>query len=284
MKISTLGRIGKYALASGLLGLIPLRAAHATAGPDAPVAHNVKVSDSFEIGLEGQYYQYREPLFAKLEGYGIGLNATYTYNWRDYFLKANVIADFYNLDYSSNGTGSDSGITDYKQDYRGLFGYNFRFSKQTSVSPYLGLGYRMLFDAEGLTSTSTGAVGYNRRSQYLYVPIGVGVGFHAGKWGFNTFGEYDYLIQGWQTSYLRDDGTDNNIQNGQSAGFGVRGAIMVTPPIDFYNFSFGPYVRYWNIHNSDVQPLYQGGSVVGFGMEPANNTLEYGIAASLKFQ
>ena len=241
-------------------------------------------SDSFEIGLEGQYYQYREPLFAKLQGYGIGLDGTYTYNWNSWFLRANVIADFYNLNYSSDGTGSLDGIDDYKQDYRGMFGHSWKVGKGTTVSPYLGIGYRMLFDANGENISSAGAAGYNRRSQYLYAPIGVGLDFKAGNWGLRTYGEYDFLIRGWQTSYLRDLGFDNNIENNQTGGFGLRGAVMVDPPINFYHFSVGPYVRYWNIHESDLQTLYFGGAAIGTGQEPRNNTLEYGLEASVRFQ
>ncbi len=241
-------------------------------------------SDSFEIGVEGQYYQYRETDFVKLQGYGGGINATYTYNIHNYFLKANAIADFYSLDYSSQGSGTESNITDYKQDYRGLFGYTFKINKGLTIAPYSGIGYRLLFDANGAKITTTGASGYDRRSEYLYAPIGVDFGFRAGSWKMSTFGEYDYLIQGWQTSYLRDLGYDNNLVNNQSTGYGIRGNFMVTPPINFYNFSFGPYVRYWNIKDSNQQTLYFQGTAVGSGFEPHNNTLEYGVAASIKFE
>jgi hypothetical protein len=240
-------------------------------------------SDSFELGLEGQWYQYREPDFVRLQGYGWGLDGTYTYNWSHWFVKANVIADFYKLDYSSNGTGTENGISDYKQDYRGLFGRTFAVSHAVSVAPYTGFGFRMLFDANGENLSSTGASGYDRQSEYLYLPLGVTGNIRLGKWGFRPTAEYDYLIQGWQTSYLSQVGFDNNIENRQNTGYGLRASLMIAPPVNFYNFSFGPYVRYWSIHDSDVQTLYFGGVPVATGLEPGNNTLEYGLEASLRF-
>ena len=251
---------------------------------DYPSGRSKVRADSFQIGLEGQYYQYREPRFVKLDGYGGGVDATYSVYWGKYFLKANAIVDYLDLDYSSNGTGSNTGNSDWKMDFRGLFGYDFRFNRNVTFRPYTGLGYRLLIDSHSETATTTGDVGYDRRSQYLYAPFGAAFGFHLGKWGFSTFAEYDYLIQGWQTSYLRDVGFDNNVENNQSSGYGIRGNLMVRPPINFYNFSIGPYARYWNIHNSDSQTLYQNGVAVGSGVEPANNTLEVGLQANITFQ
>ena len=250
------------------------------------VAHanisRTNISDTFEIGLEGEDYQYREPDLDKDVGGGAGLNATYQLNINKYFLRANVIADFFDLDYSSNGTGSKSGDTDYLQDYRLMFGRGFSLGKQSSLQPYLGIGFRVLFDS-GKASTSTGAYGYDRRSEYLYIPVGLTYNFMVGRWGLAPTAEYDYFVQGYQTSYFRDSGFDNNLENHQNAGYGVRADFMVTPPIDFYHFTFGPYFRYWNIHDSDIQTLYYGGVAVETGLEPANNTTEIGLRTSFRF-
>ena len=102
-----------------------------------------------------------------------------------------------------------------------------------------------------LAVTDAGFSGYDRRSQYLYIPIGASMDLKWRDWGFRPTAEFDYFVHGWQESYLRDVGYDNNLGNDQSAGYGLRGSIMFAPPVDFHNFSFGPYVRYWNIHNSD---------------------------------
>ncbi len=241
-------------------------------------------SDSFEIGIEGEQYAYREPLFAKLQGYGFGINGTYQFNINQYFLRANILADFLNVDYSSDGTGTINGQSDYEQDYRGMFGYNFNLGRnQGYLAPYFGIGFRVLFDAGGGAITSTGASAYDRRSEYLYIPLGASYSFKAGDWRLKPMAEYDLFLAGWQTTYLSDLGADNNLLNHQAGGFGARAEFTIAPPVDFENFQFGPYFRYWNIHESDVQPIYFGGVLGGYGLEPKNNTTEVGIRTSLKF-
>ena len=242
-------------------------------------------SDMFEIGIEGEDYHYSEPNYADLEGGSFGVNATYTYKWSNQLVfKANVIADFGQLHYSSNGSGSSDDTTLYEQDYRALIGQEFPFGKHNTVLPYLGLGFRMLFDADGDKLTTAGAVGYDRRSEYLYIPLGATFDFKAGDWRIMPNAEFDVLVHGWQTSYLRDIGFDQNLTNDQSSGYGVRGSLMFKPPINFYNLTIGPYVRYWSIGASNQQVLTVGGGIpAGYGQEPDNNTLETGLQATIRF-
>lgn len=241
-------------------------------------------TDSFEIGLEGGDYHYSEPNFARLDGAEFGLDATYAYKWSDGLVfKANVIADFGSLDYASNGTGTSSGTTLYEQDYRALFGDQLQFGRYNTVLPYIGLGFRMLFDGNGEQISSTGNFGYDRRSEYLYVPLGATFDFKLGSWRIMPTAEYDYLIHGWQTSYLRDLGFDQNLENDQTHGYGLRGDLMFKPPINFYNLTVGPYVRYWNIGESNQQPLSVGGVPAGYALEPQNETTEVGLRASIRF-
>jgi hypothetical protein len=54
--------------------------------------------------------------------------------------------------------------------------------------------------------------------------------------------------------------------------------------------AIGPYANYWNIGESDWVPLYQNGIPVldnnGIplgGVEPKNNTIEFGLKASQQF-
>ena len=240
--------------------------------------------DSFEFGIEGADYHYSEPNFARLDGGSFGANATYTYKWsNDLVFKANVIADFGTLHYSSNGAGTSDDTDLYTQDYRALFGKELPFGRHNTVLPYIGLGFRMLFDADGDQLTSAGAVGYDRRSEYLYIPLGATFDFKLGSWRILPTAEYDYLIHGWQTSYLRDIGYDQNLTNDQTHGYGLRGSLMVKPPIDFYNLTVGPYVRYWNIGQSNLQALTVGGVNAGYGFEPQNETTEVGLLASIRF-
>ena len=78
-------------------------------------------------------------------------------------------------------------------------------------------------------------------------------------------------------------GFDQNLQNDQTHGYGLRGDLMFKPPINFYNLTVGPYVRYWNIGESNAAPLTVGGAPAGYGLEPQNETTEVGLRASVKF-
>ena len=42
-------------------------------------------------------------------------------------------------------------------------------------------------------------------------------------------------------------------------------------------------MRYWNIDDSDVQPVNFQGVTVGGGFEPANETIEVGLALKVRF-
>lgn len=252
-----------------LAGLLFTTAAHAN-------------SNEFSFGTEGYYYQYREPSFAKLEGEAGGFTLDDTYKIGQLvFLQGDGHADFGRIHYSSNGTGSTDGISDFTGEARAMGGLSFAVATNTSASFFTGMGYRQLFDNRGSDFTTTGASLYDRRSQYLYVPIGLSSNVGFQDFAVNLTGEFDYLVHGWQDSYLRDAGFDNNIQNNQEKGFGLRGSISFVPA-DIPFLSLGVFARYWNIRDSDYQPVYLGGSLYGYGQEPANTTLETGVQAKIR--
>ena len=84
--------------------------------------------------------------------------------------------------------------------------------KFENFTPIIGLGYRWLYDDSGGETSSTRALGYDRQSQYLYIPVG----------GIFDFGEdikiksqFNYLIAGRQTSYLSDIAGFSDVENDQ---------------------------------------------------------------------
>ena len=136
---------------------------------------------------------------------------------------------------------------------------------------YVGLGYRRLTDKMGGQTTSTGHLGYDRRSQYLYIPIG-GT-FASGGGRFKA--QYNHFIRGQQVSYLSDTGLYKDLSNTQHSGNGLD--LSYTPN----SGKFQAYLRYWNIEKSEVVPLYfMNGNQYGIGWEPANTTFELGYRRS----
>ncbi len=242
------------------------------------------ITFSGAIGADVHHQAYREPsLDVTEDGWfgGLTLDGRLEYNrWQ---LRGEMLADYGRMDYSGSGTAS--GIDDIEFELRALVARVLPLDAQgTQLTPYVGFGYRLLADFLGGTTTSTGAVGYDRLSQYEYVPIGVETRFGvAPGWSLKPTAEYDYFIHGTQDSYLSEvSGGLSDLHNSQDHGYGWRGSLMArlegARPIEF-----GPYIRYWNIKQSDTQPISFRGVTVGSGFEPANHTTEIGVAAKVWF-
>jgi hypothetical protein len=193
------------------------------------------------------------------------------------FLTLNGILGAGYVDYSSRSTGSYSGTWNYMGDFRVLGGTDFTLRSGLVASPYTGLGYRLLLDDSSGAVSSTGARGYDRLSQYLYLPVGVTFGIAVGDWTLKPNAEFDLLLHGWQTSYLSTaDSRFNDPTNDQNHGFGIRAGLLAEMPTRFGRLSFGPFVRYWNIRSSDPETITFRGTPVGTGYEPGNHTIEAG--------
>lgn len=237
------------------------------------------IAFSGAIGADVHHQAYREPSLGVSENGWLGgltLDGRMEYNlWQ---LRGEMLVDYGRMDYSGSGTAN--GIDDVEFEARGLIARVLPLDPQgDQLTPYVGLGYRLLSDQLGGKVTSTGAVGYDRLSQYEYLPIGIEtlVGIAPG-WSIKPTAEYDYFLHGTQDSYLSQVSRSlSDLHNTQHSGYGLRGSLMVrmagATPIEF-----GPYVRYWNIKQSDTQPVAFRGVTIGSGFEPANHTTEAGLA------
>jgi hypothetical protein len=233
-----------------------------------------------DIGLSVSSYQYEEPNFMTLKGVKLGLDARATQVLQnDVFIRGEVRYAFGAVDYNSNGTGSASGELDWYIEGRGLVGKDWNITNAV-MSAYTGFGYRYLFnDARGISST--GAAGYRRESNYYYLPLGI---IHRSALQnqaklVNTI-EFDRLLSGKQFTKLSDAGLGfGDVTNNQSSGFGLKLSAMYEKD----NLAIGPYLHYWNIDRSDVALIFQNNALVGAGVEPQNNTVEFGLKVSGHF-
>lgn len=252
---------------------------------------------SQQVGLTASTYKYTEDDLMSLKGNKLGF---------DYGLRFPISSGWFGgadfryargkVDYESNGTGTMENNTNWYAEWRLLSGYDFAFGNHT-VGPYTGLGFRYLFH-DGRGTTSTGHLGYRRESRYTYLPIGL-----AHRWSFNdhmkltTTIEYDYLLQGRQTSefgdvyegYVTTAGTTltsvEAAKNDQKHGHGWRGSVM----LNFGNWTMGPYASYWRITDSEIdyiRAVDDAGNHWQFTAalyEPKNSTKEMGFKASYMF-
>lgn len=234
-----------------------------------------------ELGVQGSHYEYTEPDFAKDTGSRYGLLASYAWTGKEGWLgKIDFRESYGQLKYESNGTGSKDKVPDMLLELRVLAGYDWAGSS-ASLSPFTGLGYRYLLN-NPTGYSSTGAVGYRRQSNYLYVPVGLTARWNLGEgWVLAPTAEADIFLYGMQVSKLSDTGLGlMDVTNHQSHGSGHRFSLM----IEKGHWAFGGWNHYWHIKDSDVvcaTPVVNGSCLAG--KEPENYTREYGLELRYRF-
>lgn len=235
-----------------------------------------------EVGMSLSSYQYQEPGVMTNKGLKIGGEYRATQTLSDKFwVRGDVRLAMGSVNYSSPASGSANGEPDWYLEGRGLVGNDAWSFNNLTLVPYAGLGYRYLFnDARGITNT--GFAGYRRESNYLYLPLGIiGRMTMENTAQLVTEAEYDQLILGKQFTKLSDAGLGySDVSNNQNSGYGLKLSVKYEKD----NWGVGPYANYWNINRSAVVPEIQNGVPTGFGLvEPKNNTVEFGLKASVKF-
>jgi hypothetical protein len=247
----------------------------------AQLPNPLSTRPGWELGVQGSHYDYLEPDFAELQGNRIGLVAART--WTDdsgLFGKIDYRESYGSLKYTSNGTGSKDSVPDLIFELRALAGLDW-VGNSASLSPYLGLGYRYLYD-NPRGYTTTGAIGYRRQSNYLYAPVGLTARWNmGGGWVLAPTAEADVFLYGTQVSKLSDTGLGfTDVTNHQGSGRGHRFSLMIEKD----HWSFGAWTQYWHIKDSDVQcvtPVVNNSCLAG--MEPENYTRESGIELRYRF-
>jgi hypothetical protein len=249
---------------------------------------NLHSRNGQQLGITLSHYKYEEPDFMSLEALKLGVDYSSTLMLDSaWFMRLDGRYATGDADYESAGTGTADNIPDWYAEIRTLFGKDYDLANSV-LAPYSGLGYRYLFnDLRG--DTSTGSIGYRRESQYFYLPLGA---IHrmalSDTAKLETTLELDYLLQGKQSSHFEDLAGHGNvtygqeIKNKQDQGYGIR----ISSQYQQGSWGIGPYLMYWNIEDSD-----QVNSIIAddqyyysiSGMEPANNTLEFGLKGSYLF-
>ena len=238
---------------------------------------------TFELKPEVSYIVYKEPeVSVKERGMMYGLVGSYTYHNKA-MVKVEGRGSVGWVDYSDSGNINN--IRDYMLEIRGLVGYDFFMSKSFFITPFVGIGYRYLNDDTGGKTSTTGALGYERESNYLYSPVGIGLIANLWKnWFLGGTGEYDYIWWGRQRSHLSDvDPGLSDLSNRQRHGYGLRGAITLQERGKRVALEFGPFIRYWSIKESETNVLTYYGIPVAYGYEPKNHSTEVGLMFGIKF-
>ncbi|MHC4538747.1 MAG: hypothetical protein ACYS74_03065 [Planctomycetota bacterium] len=238
---------------------------------------------SVDIGPEVYHFKYEEPGAMEEKGmfYGIRFGLT-SRDWvpspretagpdGGAMFRAEGRLAFGRVDYDGMlmvGTPYKvSGIDDFAGEGRLLLGRDW-LASETLSTVYAGVGYRYLND-----NLATDPAGYERESNYLYIPLGYN--FDSGQdagWSFGFGAEFDVFVFGRQESHLSDvDPALVDVDHHQNSGYGYRASIRLKHKSKDAVFTIEPFFRYWDIDRSDLDDTYH------VFVEPANETTEYGI-------
>ena len=147
---------------------------------------------------------------------------------------------------------------------------------------YLTLALVIAFsvdDSSGRVST-TGASGYNRESNYLYLPFGIKWWKNLSEtWQIRTTLEVDPLWHGFQESDISQlDGT-----NKQDSGYGFNLSLKLIHGLNGINYYIQPFFHYWNIKRSEmsIDSVTFDPDIVMTAVEPHNITRQAGIVVGI---
>jgi hypothetical protein len=170
-----------------------------------------------------------------------------------------------------------TGVPDLILEARAVAGMDW-IGTGASLSPYLGLGYRYLYNDLRVSGSSGG---YRRYSNYFYAPVGFTARFRLGEgWVLAPTLEADVFLQGKQVSELSDTGLGYiDVTNYQNTGRGHRASLMVEKDA----WAFGAWTQYWHISDSDVQFAGVVGGTPRTAREPENYTRESGLELRYRF-
>jgi hypothetical protein len=253
-----------------------------TAAVLAVISPSARAGGQFSIGIEGFGDRYREPTPAAdvtdTSAYG-SITAGYLYTGQQHWFTSVDGRASYGRDSYKSPSGTSSGAPQYEGELRFRLGAVLH-ELGGVFSPYTGIGWRTFLDNGAGTQTNLGYYGYDRYINQIYVPLGVALSYHTDDdWTLTPVLEFDALLYGHVESKVSQFiGTD--INNDQNDGYALRGEFMIGHRFGEHEFQFGPFVRYWNVEDSDFQadPTHPG---YGF-YEPHNTRLQAGAALRMK--
>lgn len=244
-----------------------------------PAFSSFKTKSSFDLGAQVSSYGYYENTPPKMRVTGVlfGLTGGYTGALGNDWV-ARVDARLTAGRPYYKGSGQDDSVPNYSGEIRVVGGREF-VRETYAILPYIGIGYRTLLNDLRMIE-SANVWGYQRVSQYLFLPIGVQPRMLLSNGSvLRLTMEFDPLLQGWQDSkFSGGNSAWPDIQNEQKGGYGLRGEMNY----ETERWSFGPFVNYWNV-NKSTRDCATGSGYYVCAYEPHNHTLEYGVGFRYRF-
>jgi hypothetical protein len=249
--------------------------------------------DIGRLALEAADSRYEEPGYMKETGNFYGLS----WEWMNAMDRFGTVGFRGELrggkpDYdgaTQSGVPVKSKGEDYVGSMEASYGWTFRPGGMW-LTPYIGLGYRDWRDRieDSTAQDGTPVSGYRRQIEYYYAPVGVHLSGTAGSsWGWTARAQGNYLIRGKVASHLEDvDQGYDTIKNTQKHGWGYEVAIAWSHVSEnrWAAFFIEPYYAYWKVKDSDMVDVYYYGTLIGYALEPKNNTKIAGIRIGWEYR
>lgn len=246
-------------------------------------AAQAQATQGLELGLQAHGYDYRED-FDVEEGPGSisdkgrlsGFTAEYGRPLGGWSLNVRFRYAQGEIDYVSSDGDRLEDVEQATGQLEVLIGKPFHPSPEHRVTPYVGLGSRVLLDRSGGRTTDTGLEGYDREVTYGYVPIGLSSRYRFANGLESTLqGQFNWIVGGQSESDLRSLGGPL-LELEFEEGHGWEFAATVSRPLGRGRIGFGPFLRLWDLEDSQPFRVEEDGDMIEV-VEPRNKTRELGV-------
>lgn len=139
------------------------------------------------------------------------------------------------------------------------------------VGFFAGLGYRRFVDDAGPGFDRAGRPEIDRRSEYLYIPLGW---TSQNKQGWRTKLQFNYLLRSHQTDHYSQIIGSTDLKTSQRRGYGLDLRLGNELGWEFF-------ARYWRLRASKHSTYVLNGLETE-SQTPQSNTLEFGLRRQLR--
>ncbi|HEX8571078.1 MAG TPA: hypothetical protein VF699_14320 [Caulobacteraceae bacterium] len=253
-------------------------------------AAQAQVAQGLELGLQTYAYRYDESFHSDDFGSGsisddgqfYGFSVEYGRPVGGWSFEARFRYGQGEVDYRSSEGDRIDDVSQFSGQLELLAGRPFANAEGRTITPYAGLGSRVLFDESGGRVTNTGLEGYDREISYAYVPLGLAVRqTMTGGLDAVVYAQFNWVVGGASESDFGPEGGPL-VELEFEGGHGWEAGVTVSRPLGRGRIGFGPFLRTWRI-NESAPFLVEEDGVLFEIVEPENETTELGLKLTYAF-